>query len=305
MDIKRILHVTGAYPTPDNPMSQVFVKLQVESLEKLGIQTDVCILKGKGFLKYLFGINQVREHLKSGDYDLINAYYMYAGWTARLSSALPLVVTYEGSDVYGHCNKKTGQPKRVSKTLHVFFSKLLAMVSSAIIVQSAGMKKLVGKKCRVIPHGIDLTAFNSKRYESNEARRPDHRFSVLFPALKTNPRKRFPLAEKGLNRLKEKYRDSEINMVALTNVPQEEVVKVMNRVDCLLLTSAYEGSPNVVKEALACNLPVVSVDVGDAAEMLSGVDNCYIVDSDPEQIALGLELRHDFQTKIFERKSQS
>jgi glycosyltransferase involved in cell wall biosynthesis len=53
----------------------------------------------------------------------------------------------------------------------------------------------------------------------------------------------------------------------------------------LLLTSTHEGSPNIVKEALACNLPVVSVKVGDVEERICGVENCYITTSEPNDIA--------------------
>src|SRR4051812_3149449 len=64
----------------------------------------------------------------------------------------------------------------------------------------------------------------------------------------------------------------------------------MNAADCLILTSMIEGSPNVVKEALACDLPVVSVPVGDVHERLRGVEGCEVTADDrPETIAAALE----------------
>ena len=59
----------------------------------------------------------------------------------------------------------------------------------------------------------------------------------------------------------------------------------MNACHVLLLTSFSEGSPNVVKEAMACNLPVVSVPVGDVADLLAGVDGCAVRPRDAEALS--------------------
>jgi glycosyltransferase involved in cell wall biosynthesis len=54
----------------------------------------------------------------------------------------------------------------------------------------------------------------------------------------------------------------------------------------MLVTSSSEGSPVAVREALACNLPIVSVDVGDVADHIASIDGCAVVrDYDPESIA--------------------
>ena len=50
---------------------------------------------------------------------------------------------------------------------------------------------------------------------------------------------------------------------------QDQLVKYYNSVDCLILTSFHEGSPNVIKEAMACNLPIVSTKVGDVEEIIN------------------------------------
>jgi glycosyltransferase involved in cell wall biosynthesis len=64
--------------------------------------------------------------------------------------------------------------------------------------------------------------------------------------------------------------------------------ELMSAADCLLLTSAIEGSPNVVKEAVACGLPVVSTDVGDVAEILSDVDPSWVCAPDLAALANAL-----------------
>jgi teichuronic acid biosynthesis glycosyltransferase TuaC len=73
----------------------------------------------------------------------------------------------------------------------------------------------------------------------------------------------------------------------------------MNACDALLLVSDAEGSPMVIKEAMACNLPVVSVPVGDVPGVIGGTEGCYLCRQDPSDAAekLGLALRRLERTK--------
>ena len=94
-----VLHVTGAYPTEQNPSDGVFICTQVESLAKLGIDVDVCLLSGTGIGRYIKGIAEVRKAVRSRQYDIVHAHYMYSGWTARFATILPLIVSFMGNDV--------------------------------------------------------------------------------------------------------------------------------------------------------------------------------------------------------------
>jgi glycosyltransferase involved in cell wall biosynthesis len=111
---------------------------------------------------------------------------------------------------------------------------------------------------------------------------------VLFPADPANPLKRYSLVEGAVDLLRQEGRRVELH--ALHGVPNADVPLWMNASDAVVLASAREGSPNVVKESLACNVPVVSVDVGDVRERLRGVDGCYIAEATPEDIAAKLRL---------------
>lgn len=282
----KVLHVTGAYPSKENPKSHIFVKLQIESLLKLGVQIDVCLLKGRSILKYVLGVGQIRGFLKRAKYDIVHAHYMYVGWTARVSSTSPLVVTFLGSDVYGKYRDNNAL-RKIGGFCHVFFSRLLCAVTAASIVPCTKMSKLVGTGPTVIPHGVDLSVFRPMEPERRSLSLVASTFYILFAGLRSNPVKRFALAEQAVTKLKKSY--SNIELIEIDGLTQDCVASFMNAVDCLLVTSAHEAGPIVVKEALACNLPVVSVNVGDVSDILTGVDNCYVVNPFPDEIAHALE----------------
>jgi len=147
-----------------------------------------------------------------------------------------------------------------------------ARVADAVVVMSRRMAADLGGDCRVIPHGVDTEQFRplDRRLARRELGWDDGRLHVLYPYDTARPVKNFPRAERIVGSVADRI-SGEIALNVVTGVPHERMPAYMNAADALLLTSAHEGSPNAVKEALACNLPVVSTPVGDVPERLAGV----------------------------------
>ena len=307
----RVLVVTAMYPSADHPASGTFVKEQVESLREAGVEVDVLAFSGHGKgISYLKAVRALWHQLRAKRYDIIHAHYGLAGFVARLQFQCPVVVTYHGSDLYG---RPTPDDKPTVKgTASRLISKLMALLATQrIIVAPVLRPKLWPLDAVIIPMGVDLSLFKPAPLE--EARKqlglpPDKRL-VLFVAHPKNHIKRYDLAQAAVQLLRQDSLD--VELIAVYKTPHETVPTFMNACDALVLTSTYEASPCVIKEAMACNLPIVSVNVGDVAERIDGVEGCYLCERTPEDIAAKLDRvlkdgrRPDSRSKIAELSLQN
>jgi glycosyltransferase involved in cell wall biosynthesis len=144
-------------------------------------------------------------------------------------------------------------------------------------------------KVHIIPNGVDLDRFRPIDRELclRELGWGADAFHIVSGAGDDPLTKRLELTRKAAASTRELGVCAEVHV--LKGVPHENVPMYLNAGDVLLVTSVHEGSPNIVKEALACNLPIVSVDVGDVAERISGIEGCHIVPPDAAFIALKLQ----------------
>jgi glycosyltransferase involved in cell wall biosynthesis len=167
----------------------------------------------------------------------------------------------------------------------------VARKADAVIVVSQHMKQYLPnqKPIEVLPSGIDFRMFREipQREARDRLRLPHEERLVLFAGDPDLAGKRYTLAKQAVQLLKSSM---EARLVVAWGVPHRDMPLYMNAADALVLTSMAEGSPNVVKEALACNLPVVAVDVGDVAERIAAVEGCKLCGNDrPGTIAKALE----------------
>ncbi len=206
-----------------------------------------------------------------GEYDLLHANYGLTAPMALAQVRLPVVLSLWGSDLFGD---------------YGWLSKRCARHCDAVIVMSDGMAAELDCDCHVIPHGIDLSRFAPT--PKSEARaevgwRQDAKH-VFFPYPPNRDVKDFPRAERVVAAAGERV-DGPVKLQSVYGVPHDEMATYYNAADVLLLPSKSEGSPNSVKEAMACNTPVVTTDVGDVAERLADVLPSSVCSTDAELVA--------------------
>lgn len=286
----RILAVTNVYPTSEMPYEGVFVERRVRGLRDLGHDVDVVFAerKARGIAAYGGLHRRIRERIRTWKPDVVHA--MYGGINGALAvlaaAHVPSVVTFGGTEVLGG---RTLTPlRRVISLANTWASKYAAVAADAVIVVSENLAARLPVCARIeacLPNPVDLERFYPVARE--EARRragwDPTRVVVLFAADPTRSIKRFDLAQRCVAKLKCRGRTVELR--PLGGVPPELVPIWMNAADAVLLTSAHEGSPNVIKEALACGRPIVSTDVGDVRRWMGNAPGSIVVDDDEDAIA--------------------
>lgn len=273
----RILIVTNRYPTAETPGASPCIEQQRRALQRLGYHVGVLFFDGpRSKLNYLKAMMQVFWAAQvRNQYDIIHAHYGYCGVVARMQFRCPVVVTFRGSDVLSRRERP--------------LSWLVARCVDRVIVMTDEMKRVLGRNYAcVIPYGIDLDLFQPRARA--EARRelglPLEIPLVLFPYNPERALKRFDLVEQAVAALEGEYPD--IQVLAIYDKPHKAVASYMNACDVMVLASDTEGAPNAIREAMACNLPIVSVDVGDVADIIQDTEGCYICRQTPDDIAAKL-----------------
>jgi glycosyltransferase involved in cell wall biosynthesis len=286
----RVLMITSEWPTPGQPRTTHFVKRQVDFLQAAGIDVDVFQFKAfKNPVNYLKAWVKAQRKLMHEHYDLVHAQFGHNGLLA-LPKRIPLVVTFRGSDLLGIVGDKDGRYTRLSKIAKQV-SQMVATRADAVILVSEHMKDHLRAsiQAQVIPSGINFDVFRC--IPRDEARRrlglPLEERLVLFVGRPSQKRKRFEISKRAVEILNLSL---PTRLIVAWGVPHSDIPLFMNACDALVFTSMQEGSPDTVKEALACNLPVVSVPVGDVAFRLQGIEGCELcVDDNPETVAASLE----------------
>ncbi len=264
------------------------VTTQGDSLQKTGVNVRYYDITGTGLFTYIKHIKELRKHIKHNNYDLVHAQFGFSGFTCALAGCKPLVVSLMGSDY---------KLEKATLLITKIFAKLFW--NFTIVKSPKLLHKLKIKSAIVIPNGIDFSRFSL--IDRDLARRQvsfNSSAHILWISDPKRKEKNFELARESLAYLE----TEDVELTIVNNVELDQVPFYYYAADVLLVTSRWEGSPNVVKEAMACNLPIVSTDVGDVVDITRDTEGCFITKSTPEDVAIALDKALNFGKRTEGRK---
>jgi teichuronic acid biosynthesis glycosyltransferase TuaC len=257
-----------------------FIKEQADVLQKKGMEVSYFQIKGKGIIGYLRNLPSYRKALQEFKPEVIHAHYGFSGLFANLQRIVPVITTFHGSDI----NERLLRP----------FSFLAMLLSGHSIFVSKELAAILHFKrlYSVIACGIDTETFFPA--DKTEARirmnLPIKRTLVLFSSSASYHVKNFPLAKAATDKIG-------AYLIKLEGYTRDQVCTLLNACDVALMTSYSEGSPQFIKEAMACNCPIVSTKVGNVEWLLGETEGCYLTSFEVDDVSSKLSTALQFSEK--------
>lgn len=282
----KVLHLTNNYPTEKNPDYGVFTKDQIDKVTSLGVYSKLIFINSRenGKVEYWRAFRKVRALYNR--YEVIHCFHGLTLIIAFFATQkTPILISFQNP--IRHENES-------SPIINSFFILLYKSIIRSnrvyvIFKDAVPTRQRGNKRYYFLPNGVDLNAFHPKsRQECCQALGLDvSKTYILFVSSKelNRKQKRYDVFVNTLSILQNRYPDKNFEMLLLSGAPRSRCIDYFNAASVHLLTSDYEGSPNSVKESLACNTPVVSTNVGNVADMLSGISNCFVAPQDPNELA--------------------
>jgi len=264
---------------PSNPqwsfeVTRSYVYEQIESIKKLGVEYDTYFIEGKGIKGYIKNYKVMKKKIQEYQPDFIHAHYGLSGLLANFQRKIPVITTYHGSDIHLKSNVK--------------FSKLSSLLSKENIFVHKDLSAKINYKhaIHMIPCGVDTQRFYPIEKDKAREKLGLNKDVIygLFTSSFSNTVKNYPLANESI-----KLSKYDISLIELKGYKREEVNLLMNAVDFLLVTSFSETGPIVVKEAMCCNTPIVTVDVGDVNDVIAQTANCYVTSYNSHELARSID----------------
>ena len=280
-----------------------FIEEQVVALEARGVQIIRYGVTGHGIMGYLRELPALRRLIRAERPDIVHAHYGLSGLLANLQRRVPVVTTYHGSDINKPSILRFSRIAMRLSAYNIFVSK--RNVSIALSPNSLIASRLQNRYV-LLPCGITISKPWSEMQTQLVEQLTLNQWvqvvwskdvkHVLFAGAFDNAVKDPQLAKAAMNELEKMGVKAEL--IELKGYNRDQVNALMYTCHALLMTSKTEGSPQVIKEAMACGCPIVSVDVGDVAERVSGVEGCYVVRTrEPKDIAEALQRAIAFEGK--------
>jgi teichuronic acid biosynthesis glycosyltransferase TuaC len=271
----RVVHLTNMWPSTGSPHAGTFVVNLVEGLARKGVDGEVLsIERWRSKVEYFRALPRLVRMVQTGRFDLVHAQYAHCVLLAHAQRRVPVIGHFHGELQDGHGRKDLALAHLAARlTRHL------------IVVDPRSARRVRVPHLDVIPIGVDADRFRPS--DRAEARRKLglhlERPYVLFSSNPARPEKDYPLFQRAFRAIQARIPSA--SEFILHGRRYDEVATILNAVDVLILTSRAEASPTVVKEALLCNLPVLSTDVGDVGARLRGVSASAVLPRDPEAIA--------------------
>lgn len=288
----RVLVVTNMWPNDERPDYGIFVKRQVESLMAAGLRCDVFFIRGyRSAVAYpLAALRLLAWNLRQHRYVLVHGHGGETALVARFYMRAPVLISYCGDDLLGtpRANGSVPLGHRMRRWVLRQHARLLTATLTKSKEMEDALPHAVRSRNAVVPNGVDRRLFTP--IGRGEARRhlgwDNGEHVALFAADPAVERKRHWLAQAACDLAAQRLDGVRLHVAA--GVAPEAMPLLMSAADCLLLTSSIEGSPNVVKEALMCDLPIVTTPVGDVRELLAAVEPSWICEAEPDALAESL-----------------
>lgn len=284
----KVAFISSGNAKTDSGISPIVCN-QGESLEKKGIIVKYYGIKGTRILGYIKNINKIRDFLKKEEIDLIHSHYSLTSFVvsmAKIGLQIPQVSSLMGSDI-----QTNFLMKNLIKMFSLFFWK-------ETIVKSEKMKERIGlSNCLVIPNGVDLDELvpADQRVYKKKVGFDLNKKQIVWVSNPDRYEKNFKLAEESVKMLNK----PNVELVVVTGKTHNDVKEFLLAADMLLLTSHWEGSPNVIKEAMALNVPIVSTDVGDVKDVVKNTLGCFVVNQKIEEVSEAIK-----QCLMFGRRTE-
>jgi len=278
----KVLHITNNYPTTKYPIFGIFVKEQIESLSNQIIENELFFINGRenGKVEYLKSIFRIRKILHNNHFEVIHCHHAF--------SALCLILS-------GYSRKNKTIVSYQSDPVNELGTVLYRFIENHVSVVILKTKSILVNNQNVfyLPNGVNISLFKSiDKTASCKILNldPSKKYILFVSSNFIRKEKRYDKFIDTLEIIKKKYQMEDVEELKLINTKRELVPYYYNAASLHLLTSDFEGSPNSVKEAMACNIPVVSTNVGNVSIMLDGIKGSYVARlNTPEELA---ELSH-------------
>lgn len=267
----RVLFISSGNLSDGKP--SILIKNQGESLKSIGIHVHYYTINGKGVYGYLKAVKKIAKEISSIQPDHIHSHYSLSAFATSIALIIYNIKKTHIVSLMGSDTKMKGWKRRLT----IYLSN--QRWNHTIVKALSMAKELNLKDYKIIPNGVDMNNIKPSNSTFNT--------TVVFPANPQRVSKNFDLAVQAMNIAKNSI--PELNLEICYNVSHQEIISKIQKSGIVLVTSLWEGSPNIVKEAMALNKPIVCTKVGDTEMLLNNVNGSFLVSFDPYEVAEGIK----------------